>query len=104
MTKKNRRSFSADFKMQAAALVLDQHYSLPEACQAMAVGETSLRHWVKQLQQEREGHTPKGNAMTAEQRRIQELEARVKRLEMEKEILKKAAALLMSDSIPPSHR
>lgn len=33
MTKKTRRSFSADFKMQAATLVFDQHYSIPEACQ-----------------------------------------------------------------------
>lgn len=104
MTKKTRRSFSADFKMQAATLVLDQHYSIPEACQSMAVCETSLRKWVTQLQQERDGITPTGNAITPDQRRIQELEARVKRLEMEKEILKKATALLMSDSIPLLHK
>jgi transposase len=35
--------------------------------------------------------------MTPEQKRIQELEAQVKRLEQEKDILKKASALLMSD-------
>ena len=37
--------------------------------------------------------------MTEEQQRIRELEKLVKRLEMEKEILKKASALLMSDSL-----
>ena len=37
--------------------------------------------------------------MTPEQKRIQDLEAQVRRLEREKEILKKATALLMSDSL-----
>ena len=27
-----RRSFSADFKLEAASLILDQRYSIPEAC------------------------------------------------------------------------
>jgi len=35
--------------------------------------------------------------MTDDKRRIQELEAQVRRLEQEKRILKKATALLMSD-------
>jgi transposase len=37
--------------------------------------------------------------MTPEQQRIQELEARVERLEREKTILKKTTALLMSEGI-----
>ncbi len=37
--------------------------------------------------------------MTDEQRRIRELEKQVKRLEMEKDILKKASALLVSDEL-----
>lgn len=63
------------------------------------MGESALRRWVDQLSQEREGVTPKGKALTPEQRKIQELEARCKRLEMEKTILKKATALLMSDEM-----
>jgi transposase len=66
------------------SLVLDQNYSVPEASQALDVGESALRRWVKQLQAERGGHTPASEAMTPEQQRIQELEARVKRLEQEK--------------------
>ena len=38
-------------------------------------------------------------AMTPDQQRIQELEARIDRLEREKAILKKATALLMSEGI-----
>ena len=94
-----RRSFSTDFKREAAALVLDQHYSVTEACTAMGVGPTAMRRWVEQLQQERAGKTPKSKAMTPDQQRIQELEARIRKIERENDILKKATALLMSDSL-----
>ena len=95
--KKQRRSFTPEFKFESASLVLDQGYSIPEASRSLDVGETALRRWVNQLEQERGGDTPKSKAMTPEQKRIQELEKQVKRLEDEKRILKKATALLMSD-------
>ena len=98
MTRK-RRSFSPEFKQEAASLVLDQGYSFAQACMSLGMGESALRRWVQQLAEEREGVTPKGKALTPEQRRIQELEARCKRLEQEKDILKKATALLMSDEM-----
>ena len=98
MTRK-RRAFTPEFKQEAASLVLDQGYTIPQASTSLGVGESAIRRWVKQLTEEREGVTPKGKALTPEQRRIQELEARCKRLEQEKDILKKATALLMSDDM-----
>jgi len=44
-----RGSFSTDFKLEAAGLVLDQGYSIPEACKSIGVGPTALRRWVEQL-------------------------------------------------------
>ena len=99
---KKRRSFSTEFKHEAACLVVDRGYSTTEAIRSLDVGETGLRRWVDQLKAERGGITPVSKALTPDQQRIQELEARVNRLEREKIILKKAwygipAALLMSD-------
>ncbi|GAA76544.1 transposase insN for insertion sequence element IS911 [Pseudoalteromonas sp. BSi20480] len=96
---KQRRSFSQEFKLDLAKLVLDEGYSFPEAARSLEVGETALRRWVKQLQDERGGTTPNSKALTPEQQKIQELEAKVNRLEREKTILKKATALLMSDEM-----
>jgi len=80
--------------------VLEQNYSITEACQAVGVGDTALRRWVKKLNAERHGITPVGSkALTPDQQRIQDLKVRIKLVEMEKEILKKATALLMSDSM-----
>jgi transposase len=97
--KRERRSFSTEFKQESACLVLDQGYSVLEACRSLDIGETALRRWVQQLMFERGGGMPVSKALSAEQKRIQELEARVHRLEREKAILKKATALLMSDEM-----
>ncbi|WP_085984694.1 IS3 family transposase [Pseudomonas sp. GM21] len=86
---KQRRSFSAEFKREAADLVLKQNYSYIEASRSLGVGESALRRWVDQVQQERQGVTPQSKALTPEQQKIQELEARIARLEREKSIFKK---------------
>jgi transposase len=96
---KNRRSFDPQFRLEAAQLVVDQGCSIREACESMGVSKSTMESWVRQLRKERRGETPKGTALTAEQRKIQELEKKIRRIEMEKEILKKATALLMSDSL-----
>ena len=95
----NRRTYSPEYKREAASLILDQNYSYSQASESIDIGETALRRWVKQLRDERGGITPTAKALTPEQQRIQELEKRVKHLELEKSILKKATALLMSDEM-----
>lgn len=95
--KRQRRNFSVEFKYESAALVVDQGYSLSEACRSLDVSESVLRRWVQQLEAERNGATPVSKALTPEQKKIQELEARIQRLEREKAILKKATALLVTD-------
>lgn len=85
---KQRRSFTAEFKREAADLVLKQNYSYIEARRSLGVGESALRRWVDQAQEEHKGVTPQSKALTPEQQKIQELEARIARLQREKSILK----------------
>ena len=94
-----RRTYSPEYKRDAASLILDQNYSYSQASESIDIGETALRRWVNQLTDERVGITPTAKALTPEQQWIQELEKRVKHLELEKSILKKATALLMSDEM-----
>lgn len=94
-----KKNYPSEFKQEAASLVLDQNYTLSQACESIGVGMTAMRRWVKQLQQERNGETPEtAKAITAEHREIQALKEQVRRLQREKEILKKASALLMSEA------
>jgi len=99
MTTRTRRTFTQDFKLESAQLVLDQGYSIREAASAMNVGKSTMDKWVRQLKQERNGVADQPKALTPEQRKIKELENKIRRIELEKEILKKATALLMSDSM-----
>ena len=100
---KTKRTFTAEFKLESAKLVVEEGYTVAQACESMGVSESAMRKWVRQLETERSGKTPTSKALTPEQQKIQELEARVKRLELEKTILKKATALLMSDEMRHTH-
>ena len=95
----SKSTYTVEFKEESANLVIKQSYTIREASDAVGVSQSAMRKWVNQLTAEYRGITPKGSAISPDQRRIQELEARIKRIEREKEILKKATALLMSDSM-----
>jgi len=96
--------YTSEFKLQAASLVLDANYSLREAAKASNISLSAIRSWVKQLREERKGITPQGvGAIRADQKQIQALQKRIKQLELEKEILKKASALLISDNYHDTH-
>ncbi|OUM07949.1 hypothetical protein BW686_07960 [Pseudomonas syringae] len=48
----------AEFKREAAGLVLDQGYSHIEDCRSLGIVESALRRWGNQLQQECNSVTP----------------------------------------------
>jgi transposase len=99
MRSTTRKTFSPEFKLEAAQLVLDKNLSIIEAAKAMNVGKSTMDKWVRQLKLERQGGTPKASPITPEQIEIRELKKQVARLEEHNLILKKATALLMSDSM-----
>jgi len=94
-----RRTFTPEFKLESAQLVIEQNYSIREAANAMNVGKSTMDKWVQQLRNELNGTATHPTALTPDQRTIKALEKRIRRVELEKEILKKATALLMSDSM-----
>ena len=99
MNRRTRPTCSPEFRLEAAQLVVNQGRSIRDAAEAMGVGKSTMDKWVRQLRQEHNGISPQATPMTPDQIRIRELEKRLRRVEEEKEILKKATALLMSDSL-----
>ena len=102
MTKLRRAAYSAAIKLETAQLVVDQGYTQEDAAKAMGVGKSTVSKWVTQLKQERNGQPPTASPITPEQIEIRELKKQIQRIELEKDILKKATALLMSDSLSNS--
>ncbi|MFT6254503.1 MAG: transposase, partial [Granulosicoccus sp.] len=56
--KMKKPSFTTEFKVESANLVINQGYSINEACQAVGVSESAMRRWVMQLKEEQRGFTP----------------------------------------------
>ena len=40
---RTRRTFTPEFKLEAASLVLNQGYSITQACRALDIGATALK-------------------------------------------------------------
>ena len=81
MNKKTKRTFTPEFRLECAQLIVDKGYSYRQASEAMNVGSTTLESWVRQLRRERQGITPSATPITPDQQRIRELEKQVRRLE-----------------------
>ncbi len=81
MSGRNRSNFSAEFRLEASQLVLDQHYTVAGAATAMNVGKTTMDKWVRQLKEERAGKSPIASPMTPEQIEIRELKKRIQRVD-----------------------
>ena len=95
-----RNQYTREFKLEAISLVTDHNRTIPDVADSLGVGKPTLQKWLSQYRQEVSGQAPKiGNALTDEQRELQELRRENKRLRMERDILKKASALLALDSL-----
>ena len=99
MTSK-RREYTREFKLEAVCLVVDHKRKVAEVAESLGIGASTLDNWVRKYKKEQQGVTPtQGLALTDEQRELQALRKQVKQLTMERDILKKASALLASDSL-----
>ena len=85
------------FKAEAARLCKAGDRTVAQVADDLDLTETSLRAWVKQADE----NPPVGPQLalsTQERDELRELRKRVKRLEMERDILKKATAFFAKES------
>ncbi len=94
-----RKKYAKEFKLDAVSLVLDQGYTRREAAKSLDINEQMLGRWVKEHRDSEDGQAFRGNGkLTPEQDEIKKLKAEVKRLEMERDILKKATAFFAAET------
>jgi transposase len=94
----NRKKYSKEFKLDAVSLVLEQDYTRTEAAKSLGIDARMLGRWVKE-HQSNDGQAFRGNGKLApEQEEIKKLKAKVKRLEMERDVLKKATAFFAAET------
>jgi len=93
-----RKKYSKEFKLDAISLVSEQGYSQAEAARSLDINANMLGRWIKEHKTE-DGQAFRGNGkLTPEQEELRALKAQVKRLQMEKDILKKATVFFAKET------
>jgi len=91
-----RKRYSKECKLDAVSLITEQNYTRAEAARSLGLPVNMLSRWAKEWHIQ-DGQAFRGNGkLTLEQEETRKLKAQVKRLEMEKEILKKSDGMLCS--------
>ncbi len=93
-----RKYYSKQFKIDAVKLVTEQGYNVSEAARNLGIHHTSLRHWKKQFETDGNQSFPGKGYISPEKEELYRLRKENKRLRMEREILKKAAAFFANES------
>ena len=92
-----RRSFSKEFRLEAVKLVRDGGVSIRQASRDLGVHETSLRRWITQYEIDH-GQGSEEALSTGDKEELRQLRRDNRRLRMEREVLKKAAAFFAKES------
>jgi transposase len=93
-----RRTFTPEFKAEAVKLVTEQGRSFVEVARDLDIGESTLRSWRQAIANGGAQAFPgRGNPPPLEEE-LRRLRADVKRLTMERDILKKATAFFARES------
>ena len=95
---RQRRTYTSEFKVEAVKLITEKGYSVAEAARSLDIGETLLRSWKISLQANGDQAFPGNGRLPAHEEELRRLRAEVKRLLMEREILKKAAAFFAREA------
>ena len=111
------RRYARELKDQACALVIEEQYDPAEAGRQLGIPEMTLRGWLakrgwkgarsmsassKSNDNGGARSMPESNAPRVLSARIRELEAKLRRAEMERDILKKATAYFASPHLSDS--
>jgi transposase len=94
-----RKTYTAEFKLNAVRMVTDQKLSVAEAARRLGAGENLLRLWKKAFVDRGSDAFPGHGRLSPADEELHRLRAEVVRLRAERDLLKKAAAYFAS---PPS--
>jgi transposase len=83
-----RKTSTAEFKREAVRLVTEQHYGVAETARNLGINVNRLRRWKQEYTANTPTAFPGNGRLTPEPTELRQLRDEVKRLRMEREILK----------------
>ena len=97
LPRRSRRNFTDEFKAGAVRLVLEGGKTVAQVARDLDLTETAFRRWVERARAN-QGKGKPGALTTAEREELTGLRKRVRELQMERDILKKAAAFFAKEN------
>ena len=94
---RKRRAFSDEFKAETVRLVRDRGKSVGAIARELDLTETALRRWVEQAEIDA-GRGAAGALTTPEREELAEARREIRKLRMERDLLKKATAFFAKES------
>ncbi len=99
MTQKKRRIFTEEQKAEAVKIIKESGKSINQVAKEMDLTPSALSNWVKQAKIDQEG-SPEGALTSPERQELNQLRRELKRVEMERDFLKKVATFFAKDNSP----
>ena len=96
---RQRRSYTSEFKVEAVKLVTEKGYSVAEAARSLGIGENLLRNWKQAFESHGDQAFPGNGNLPAIEEELRQLRADNRRLQMERDILKKATAFFAKEAL-----
>ena len=94
MSNNTRKRYNEEFKVEAVKLVTERAYSLTQAAKSLGVSVDSISKWKKRLEETSSASIafPGNGNLNAIDKEKRILEKEIKKLQIERDILKKALA------------
>ncbi|GAB3275538.1 hypothetical protein GCM10027589_00770 [Actinocorallia lasiicapitis] len=89
-----------EFRRRAVELARTGEKSMNELAKSLGISQSCLSNWVRQADRD-EGTRQDGGLTTAEKKELVELRRKTRQLELENEILKRAAAYFARENVLP---
>ena len=96
--KRDRQNYTKDFRDDAVKLVIEKGYNCSEVGRRLGINHSNVSRWVREYRNSQENTTQGGLSPIEIEAEIRRLRKENKRLLMEREILKKAAAFFAKES------
>jgi transposase len=98
LSDRKRRQYTAEFKREAVELVTNQGYTIAEAARNLGIRDQVLGRWRREHLQKQQNAFPGTGHQSPEVEELNRLREENRRLKLEREILKKAAAFFAKES------
>jgi transposase-like protein len=95
---RKRGNFTESYKAEAVKLCQESEQSIAEVARGLGLNETTLGNWIKKAAGAEAAGDGEPPPAAQELKRIRDLEAEVRRLNLENAFLKKASAYFASQS------